>query len=67
MKQNGIRVNVKAPSIIDAEFQNVHSSPKRLKEIMEQTPVGRIGTPDKVVNCVLFLASEAASPMHQEK
>jgi len=61
MKQNGIRVNAIAPSIIDTDFQKKHSTAKRLKKIIEQTPVGRIGTPDEVANCVLFLASEAAS------
>jgi NAD(P)-dependent dehydrogenase (short-subunit alcohol dehydrogenase family) len=36
-------------------------SPKVAREVAENTPVGRLGTPDDVGPLVSFLASESAS------
>ncbi|MBP9853714.1 MAG: SDR family oxidoreductase [Candidatus Omnitrophica bacterium] len=57
----GIRVVGVAPSAIDTDFQRKHSSPERLKKIIDQTPLGRIGTPEEVAEIIAFLCSERAA------
>ena len=56
-----IRVNGVAPNAIDTEFQRRLSSDKRIKNIIEQTPLSRIGTTDEVASVVVFLSSNLAS------
>ena len=56
-----IRVNGVAPSAIDTGFQKRLSSDKRIKKIIEQTPLGRIGTSGEVASVVVFLSSNLAS------
>ncbi len=56
-----VRVVGVAPSAIDTDFQARHSSPERLRKIVEQVPLGRIGTVQEVVDGIMFLASERAS------
>lgn len=58
---NNIRVVAIAPSIIDTDFQKKHSSKKRLKKIIKETPVGRIGNVEDIRNLVEFLISEKSS------
>ena len=50
-----------APSIIDTDFQKKHSTSKRIKKIISETPLKRIGTTEDVANLVEFLISEKAS------
>ena len=52
-----IRVNCVAPGVIDTGM-NAHLSRADLDALAEETPLGRIGTPEDVARCVLFLAGE---------
>ncbi len=56
----GITVNAVAPGFIDTDM--TAGLPEEAKKtIVEQTPVGRTGTPEEVAASVLFLASDEAS------
>lgn len=55
-----IRVNCVAPGVIDTEM-NAHLSPADLEALGEETPLGRIGTPEEAAAAICFLASEQAS------
>ena len=54
---SGIRVNCVAPGVIDTDMNRIHSE-ETLSELAEATPLGRIGSPEEVAECVYFLASE---------
>lgn len=54
---SGIRVNCVAPGVIDTDMNRVHGE-ETLRELAEATPLGRIGTPEEVAECVYFLASD---------
>jgi acetoacetyl-CoA reductase len=55
----GITVNVIAPGYIATEM--VMAVPEKVREqIIAQIPVGRLGTPEEIARCVVFLASEEA-------
>jgi acetoacetyl-CoA reductase len=58
--KKGITVNAICPGYIATEM--VMAVPKEVldKAILPQIPVGRLGTPEDVARCVLFLASEDA-------
>lgn len=56
-----LRVVGIAPSIVDTDFQKKHSTKKRIKKIINETPLKRIGTKEDVTNLVDFLISEKAS------
>ena len=55
-----IRVNCVAPGVIDTEM-NAHLSAEDLTALGEETPLGRIGTPEEAAAAICFLASEEAS------
>ncbi len=57
---SGIRVNCVCPGVIDTEM-NAVLSPETLNELAEETPLGRLGTPEEVAKTIYFLASEDAS------
>lgn len=57
---SNIRVNCVAPGVIDTEM-NVHLSPDDLAALAEETPLGRIGTPEEAAAVIAFLASDEAS------
>ena len=57
---SNIRVNCIAPGVIATEM-NAHLSPEDLDALADETPLGRIGTPEECAACALFLASEGAS------
>lgn len=57
---SGIRVNCVAPGVIDTDMVQV-LGPEVLHDLAEQTPLGRLGTPQDIANAVAFLASEKAS------
>lgn len=57
---SNIRVNCIAPGIIATEM-NAHLSSEDLAALADETPLGRIGTPEECAACALFLASEGAS------
>lgn len=55
----GITVNVICPGYIATEM--VMAVPEKVREgIIAQIPAGRLGTPEEIARCVVFLASEDA-------
>lgn len=57
---SGIRVNCVAPGAVRTEM-NAHLSEEDWQVLLEETPVGHIGTPEEVAEAVAFLAGEKAS------
>ena len=57
---SGITVNVIAPGVISTEM-NGNISEEIMSELKEETPIGRIGTPEDIAETALFLASPKAS------
>ena len=55
-----IRVNCVAPGVINTDMVQVLGQ-NVLKELEEQTPLGRLGTPADIAHAVAFFASEKAS------
>ena len=58
----GIRVNAVAPGFIETEILS-HFTDEQKKEITGSIPLQRIGTPQDVANCVVFLLSPGARYM----
>ena len=56
---SGIRVNCVAPGVIDTDMVKVLGD-ETLRDLAEQTPLGRLGTPEDVAAAVAFLASDEA-------
>lgn len=56
---SGIRVNCVAPGCIDTDMVRVLGEETR-RALAEETPLGRLGTPEDVAEAVAFLASEKA-------
>ena len=56
---SGIRVNCVAPGVIDTDMVKVLGE-DTLRDLAEQTPLGRLGTPEDVAAAVAFLASDEA-------
>ncbi|HEX5507216.1 MAG TPA: acetoacetyl-CoA reductase [Pseudolabrys sp.] len=56
----GITVNVIAPGYINTEM--VQAVPRDVleKNILPQIPIGRLGEPEEIARCVVFLASDEA-------
>lgn len=55
-----IRVNCVAPGVINTEMVQ-GLGPETLHDLAEQTPLGRLGTPEDIAHAVAFLASDKAS------
>ena len=55
-----IRVNCVAPGVIDTDMVQVLGQ-DTLRDLAEQTPLGRLGTPEDIAHAVSFFASEKAS------
>ena len=56
---SGIRVNCVAPGVIDTDMVKVLGD-ETLGMLAEDTPLGRLGTPEDIAALVAFLASEEA-------
>ncbi len=57
---SGIRVNAVAPGCIETDMVKVLGRETR-NMLVEETPLGRLGTPEDIAHAVAFLASEKAS------
>jgi len=57
---SGIRVNCVAPGVINTDMVQVLGQ-ETLQELAQQTPLGRLGTPEDIAHAVAFFASEKAS------
>ena len=57
---SGIRVNAVAPGCIETDMVRVLGEETRTM-LVEETPLGRLGTPEDIAHAVAFLASEKAS------
>ena len=57
---SGITVNCVAPGAIDTQM-NAHLGAEALQDLANETPLGRLGTPEDVTNTLLFLASPQAA------
>ena len=56
---SGIRVNCVCPGVIDTDM-NAGLSRLTLSELAEETPIGRLGTPEEVAEAIRFLLSDRA-------
>ena len=56
-----VRVIGIAPGPIDTDFQKEYSSKKRLKRLISETPMGRIGTPQEIAELAYFISSSKVS------
>ncbi len=56
---SGIRVNCVAPGVIDTEM-NAHLSAEDIQSLADEIPMGRIGNPAEVAECVRFLCDSAS-------
>ena len=57
---SGIRVNAVAPGSIETDMVRM-LGPETRDLLIEETPLGRLGTPEDIAHAVAFLASEKAS------
>ena len=57
---SGIRVNCVAPGVINTDMAQTLGG-EVLDDLAQETPVGRLGTPEDIAYAVSFLASEKAS------
>lgn len=57
---SGIRVNCVAPGCIETDMVRV-LGPETRAMLVEETPLGRLGTPEDIAHAVAFFASENAS------
>lgn len=57
---SGIRVNCITPGVIDTDMNAALDADTR-QALMDETPLGRLGTPEEVARAVAFLAGEEAS------
>ena len=56
-----IRVIGVAPSAVNTNFQKKYSSKQRLKRIIKETPMGRIGSPEEIAEFIYFVSSSKTS------
>ena len=56
----GITVNVVAPGYIGTEMVRAIDEKVLNERIIPQIPVGRLGEPEEIARCVVFLASDDA-------
>ena len=59
---SGVRINALAPGYVVSDMTKGGIANEAWNKVWtENTPMGRFGQPNEMANCVLFLASEAAS------
>ena len=59
---HNVRINCIAPGLIDTEMARV-LPPETMQTIVDQTPLGRLGTPEEIASVIRFLLSEESSFM----
>lgn len=57
---SGITVNAVAPGVVDTEMNGLLDD-DTMECLKEETPLGRIGSPEDIARSILYLASEGAS------
>ena len=57
---DNVRINCVTPGLIATDINKGLIPPERLAGILEQIPLNRIGEPNDVAGCVVFLASDLA-------
>ena len=57
---SGVRVNCVAPGVIDTRMMDEHSAQTKA-ELAQETPLGRLGTPQDVARAVAFLLGDDAA------
>ena len=57
---SGITVNILAPGVVDTDMM-AGFSPEDKQALAEETPVGRLGSPEEMARTLLFLAGEESS------
>lgn len=58
--ESGIRVNCVCPGVIDTKMNSAFSKPE-MDEIIERTPLKRIGKPEEIASLISFIVSDSAS------
>ena len=56
-----IRANAIAPGVVDTDITHGELTPEGKREIATTVPLRRLGTPEDIAACSLFLASEASA------
>jgi acetoacetyl-CoA reductase len=59
--KSGITVNAVCPGYIGTEMVQAMKPEVLEKNILPQIPVGRVGTPEEIARCVVFLAADDSS------
>jgi 3-oxoacyl-[acyl-carrier protein] reductase len=57
---HNVRINCLAPGLIDTEMARV-LRPEMMQAVIEQTPLGRLGTPEEMAAVIRFLLSDESS------
>ena len=58
---SGITVNCVSPGVIDTDMNRAHLTEEDLFALADETPLGRIGTPEEVAASVAFLAGDGGN------
>lgn len=58
---HGITVNAIAPGLVETPMLRDGVDPATLDRLTGMVPLGRVGTPEEIANCCLFLASDWSS------
>lgn len=53
-----VRVNAIMPGVIETRHHEVFSSPERMQQYRQETPLGRNGSAEEVADAILFLAGD---------
>jgi gluconate 5-dehydrogenase len=59
--EKGIRVNAISPGYFPKKRPGVPERPDYIEQIVQRTPMRRIGQPDELAGAIVYLASEASS------